>query len=87
MLIRVVNGATAVAAIAAVGRLVVSHSGPGGIPGETTGALTVPPPQMLLLSPIELTERRRPLNTSRSKSPIRPWLAVIAKSARCRPGR
>jgi hypothetical protein len=47
--------------IASVGRLVVSHSGPAGMLEETTGALMVPPPQRLLLSPMELTERRRPL--------------------------
>ena len=87
MLTRIRNGATSAWDIRASGRLDVSHSGPAGMLGETTGALVVPPPQRLLLSPIELTERRRPLNTSRSKKPTRPWLAVMTRSARCGPGR
>ena len=87
VLTRVRNGVTSAWDIRASGRLEVIHSGPGGMLGETTGAEIVPPPQRLLLSPIELTERRRPLNTSRSKIPTRPWLAVMIRSACCWPGR
>src|SRR5436190_5802564 len=68
------KGCPFAASIAGCGSVVGTNSGPGPTPGKTTGAVGVPPPQTLLLSPTLSVERRRPLNTSRSKAPGRPWL-------------